>query len=404
MSPKSPSTPAPYKRAGVQVHNRHGQPGWRLRVHDPRTGRQPEKNFYGTYEAAAAELERWRKEVEIAGQPSRVGGKNMRLGSWAVEWLDQHYRWKVPPEGKNKGIPRRRGTWLNARAMTTAYIAPGLGKTAMGKLTYTDCYKFIAGLRVRDGAEEAAPATKATVASVLRLMLADAHRNGVIPTNPAADLPTSWGYRKKKILVPSLVQVEELASAMDAEWPGRGNIVRMFAYTGMRWEDAAGMRLSAVDMERRSFFVENTRSSRSTVVEEVTKTDSAERYAAIIDQAVEPFEWLTAFAQERDSEWLLTGERGGPLSYSLWRKHLDKARAASGVDYTAHSLRHLCVSLLIAGGASTREVRDQVGHSTTQVTERVYRHAFAMDRRELAKQLSAAFTAVEVDESSEQKS
>jgi len=50
--------PVPYERAGVGAHNRVAQPGWRLWVYDPRTDRQPEKNFSGTYEQAAVELER----------------------------------------------------------------------------------------------------------------------------------------------------------------------------------------------------------------------------------------------------------------------------------------------------------------------------------------------------------
>jgi hypothetical protein len=31
--------PAAYKRAGVHIHNKSGQPGWRLRAYDPRTDR-----------------------------------------------------------------------------------------------------------------------------------------------------------------------------------------------------------------------------------------------------------------------------------------------------------------------------------------------------------------------------
>ncbi len=107
---------------------------------------------------------------------------------------------------------------------------------------------------------------------------------------------------------------------------------------------------------------------------------------------------MRAFTERRKSAYVVCGERGGPLPYSMWRKKLALAQAASGVDYTAHALRHCAASILIAGGATPTEVRDQMGHSTTAVTERVYRHAIAMDRTKLAERLSAAMTNVAVDE------
>jgi len=233
--------PAAYKRAGVQVHNKAGQPGWRLRAYDPRTDRQPEKNFYGTYEQAAIELERWRQELTASAQPLRSGAHAMRLSTWAVQWL-KDYAWLVRPVGANSGVRRRETTWRNARSATMSYILPALADRTLASLSYQDCYAFIAGLRVDDGQKEAAPATKASVASFLRIMLADAEKAGVVGRNPAAGLPTRWGAGRRRLVIPSIVQVERLAEAMDAIWPGRGDIVRLFAYLGLRWEELTALR------------------------------------------------------------------------------------------------------------------------------------------------------------------
>jgi hypothetical protein len=59
---------------------------------------------------------------------------------------------------------------------------------------------------------------------------------------------------------------------------------------------------------------------------------------------------------------LINGDRGGSLSYSLWRRCLELARGYTAahpdgiVNYTADELRHVCASLLIASGASDMQV------------------------------------------------
>lgn len=45
--------------------------------------------------------------------------------------------------------------------------------------------------------------------------------------------------------------------------------------------------------------------------------------------------------------------------------------------YTAHELRHVCASLLIASGGSDMQVAHQMGHSKVETTKNIYGHLFA---------------------------
>lgn len=390
------SQPVAYRRNGEQVV-RDGQLGWRLRVWDARASRQREETFFGTFAQAQAELEQRAASVAAQVQPAQTGAERLLVGQWAVQWLND-YQWKVRPAGRNPGVQRPETTWLNAKAVLRAYILPQLGHRVMATLTYRDCYDFVAALRVNGGNAEASVHTKEKVASVLRRMFTDARRAGVLVADPAADLPSTWGTRRKRTVVPSLVQVEQLAAELDRRWEHRGAIVRLFAFSGLRWEELAALRWEDVDFDNRSLHVFATRPSSLNKRSETTKTGASDRYATILDQALEPLTTLRGFAEERGSQWVLSGERGGPLSYGVWRKQLKRARDNSEVPYTAHELRHVAASLLIAGGASPTVVRDQMGHTRTSVTETVYRHAWAMDRRRLAAELTAAVTTVEVEE------
>lgn len=415
-----PSQPRPaYDRAGNRL-KKGGKPGWHCRVWDAKAGRQKQRTFYGTERDAHAYIASFRSDVQAAAAPTLPAAQYVTVAQWAPEFL-RRYRWQVPPvEGGVPGILRPKTTWKNARANLEAYIIPGLGPDRrMVSVTLDDLTKMIGRLKVRDYTytdaekalppaerptryKQAAPDTMDKAASITRLMFSEAHEAGIIGSDPSAKLRTHWGptSRGRRVVIPSLRQVEQLADALDAAWPGRGDIVRVFAYTALRWESLAGLEWDDVDIEHRSIHVWRSRASSTGEDREGTKGGD-DFYVTIIDEALEPLARLRAFADERGSNRVLTGERGGPLNYSLWRKHLDAARQASGVPYTAHRLRHVCISLMIAAGVPIEKVSEQAGHKTTQVTQRVYRHALAMDRRELAKLLRLPTTGIEVDESAE---
>jgi len=83
---------------------------------------------------------------------------------------------------------------------------------------------------------------------------------------------------------------------------------------------------------------------------------------------------------------LINGERGGYLGYTMWRRYLKLAQGFTAahpdgiVSYTAHELRHVCASLLIAPGVSDVQVAHQMGHSKVETTKNIYGHLFAWDR------------------------
>lgn len=84
--------------------------------------------------------------------------------------------------------------------------------------------------------------------------------------------------------------------------------------------------------------------------------------------------------------WLINGDRGGYLGYAMWRRYLKLAQGYTAahpdgiVSYTAHELRHVCASLLIASGAADVQVAHRMGHSKVETTKNIYGHLFAWDR------------------------
>ena len=69
----------------------------------------------------------------------------------------------------------------------------------------------------------------------------------------------------------------------------------------------------------------------------------------------------------------------------MWRRYLKLAHG-----YTAHELRHVCASLLIASGASDVQVAHQMGHSKIETTRNIYGHLFAQDRTAILDAMNQA--------------
>ena len=93
---------------------------------------------------------------------------------------------------------------------------------------------------------------------------------------------------------------------------------------------------------------------------------------------------------------MINGDRGGYLGYAMWRRYLKFAQGYTAahpdgiVSYTAHELRHVCVSLLIASGASDIQVAHQMGHSRIETTKNIYGHLFAQDRTSILDAMNQA--------------
>lgn len=207
----------------------------------------------------------------------------------------------------------------------------------------------------------------------------------------------------------------------------------MIAYTALRISELFGLPADLVEPENRVLSVRDTvteSGGRRTFKQGRGKSEAALRHLAVVDQAMPAIRRLEAIRlrglalepgrearraaraaagkgnkrgpnRPVEDRWLLlvAGEQGGFMSYGAWRKRLAVAKAASGVDYDAHSLRHVAVSILYAAGESEEAIAEQVGHADPKTSRSVYRHVFKVDRIEMARRVSekqALLTAAEL--------
>ena len=61
---------------------------------------------------------------------------------------------------------------------------------------------------------------------------------------------------------------------------------------------------------------------------------------------------------------------------------------------TFHGLRHTNVSLMISKGIQAQIISRKVGHSSVQITDRIYSHFFEDEFKEVANVMDDVFTRV----------
>jgi len=78
------------------------------------------------------------------------------------------------------------------------------------------------------------------------------------------------------------------------------------------------------------------------------------------------------------------------------RRYLKLAHGCTAADpdgivsYTAHELRHVCASLLIASGVSDVQVAHQMGDSKIETTKNICGHLIAQDRTAILDAMNQA--------------
>jgi len=380
----------------VPVTSKDGTPVYRVRVWDPVLKKQIERVVEGL-DAAKALLD------EFTAAQRRPG----RLQAERVRFVDVAARYLVAYKTKRDGTPRPKSSLAKERSCLNIYILPVLGNAWIGDLDLPDLNETVRNLTLQDGSP-ASGGTKSTVAAVIRRLFAWAREERIIPANPALELRTGWGSSvRRRVLIPSIPQVLRLAEALDHFKPGLGDVAMLMAFTGLRWEEAVAVPIEHVDLDGQWITVDRTASESGgrRDIREDLKTRAAERVVAIPDIALPAVRRLVdsgakgrAISTGKLYTKLVNGERGGYLGYAMWRRYLKLAHGYTAahpdgiVNYTAHELRHVCASLLIASGATDMQVANQMGHSKIETTKNIYGHLFATDREDILKAMNQAVT------------
>ena len=218
------------------------------------------------------------------------------------------------------------------------------------------------------------------VLTQLRSIFRAAEENRLIEKSPVSSTikPSGEKTSEKIPLIPTQVR-QLLARVTEDE---ARTFVMLALFTGMRRGEILGLYWSDIDFQEHIIHVRHSAelANKSSVVTDQLKT-SASRREIPMPEALEA--WLKEYRDFRRQGLVLSMKGGKPYTRgayeAMWRTI---AKKLPDVSFSAHILRHTYITHLFEAGLDMKEIQYLAGHSTIDMTLRVYTHYDRVTRQE----------------------
>lgn len=314
-------------------------------------------------------------EVTVAmsrGEWEDPKSARVTVGELGVEWV------------RDQGSHLKPSSLRPIQIAWRKHVEPKWGLRRVGEIRHSEVKTWVTTLS-RDRSASTVIRAFGVLAGILDVAVRD-HR---ISTNPARGVKLPRKVAKRRAYLTGQ-QVELLAASA----PGHSTLVLFLAYTGLRWGEATGLRVSAVDALRRRVLVqENAVKVGEEIIVGTPKTHQARSV---------PYPKFLADAIARECE----GKRRDQLLFGNGTAHLrtphsingwfiGAVRRAQNVDpdfptITLHDLRHTAASLAISAGANPKAVQRMLGHASAAMTLDTYADLFEDDLDAVSERLDDA--------------
>jgi len=197
-------------------------------------------------------------------------------------------------------------------------------------------------------------------------------KDGLITSNPCREVPAPRGTVKTTV-VPDRESIRAMVEMAPDE--RLRTFIVIAAHTGLRISEVLSLRWSDVNYDTKSVSVLG-KGGKGGKRRAVYVTPTLETQLKVWKK-VQARERLAAAWWSQESDWIITSEIGTQMDAHNWRKQFKPFADAVAPGVTPHSLRHAFATLMLEEGVSMRVVADQMGHSSTRITEATYSHVTA---------------------------
>jgi integrase len=335
-------------------------------------------------DAAAIKIQARLAEGDTGPLEDSTSAPPTTFRSYAKSWVETHAQ-----QACKFSTARVYRTNLNR------HILPVLGDRPVATISRMDCRTLIAECRRKGLSRKSIQNIGRTVSSVLSQAMEDA----LIIGNPAFRLGRYYrNADEAKVEIRPLTgdEVSVLLAAARKNFPRDYPLFLCALRTGLRLGELLALQWPDIDFNGR--FIEVR---RNLVAGRVTTPKNGKTRR--VDMSAQLTDALRALHRARKKEtlkhgwgsvpaWVFSTESGGPLDgdnlrHRVFYRLLAKAELRR---VRFHDLRHTFASLLLQNGESPTYVKEQMGHSSIQVTVDVYGHLIPGANRQAVDRLDDA--------------
>lgn len=298
---------------------------------------------------------------------------------YAEQWL----------EGYVKRL-RRETTWERYAGILRQHVYPAIGSLCINEITRKDVRDLLLGLYNKGLAKGTVCLTR----DVLSGPFAHALDDEIIGNNPVHGVMKRLQLTRNKTAEIEPLTREEVQLFLERCREHRPEY-HAFFLTAFR----AGLRLGELlalqwgDLDWNSKFIRVSKSFKRGRITP-TKTGKTRR----VDMSNQLCDVLKALQTQRKRDALQRGvavnpflyfeKNGQPLSQNTVRKVFKRILQKAGLrEIRIHDIRHSFASLLLSDGQSPVYVKEQLGHSSIQMTVDIYGHLIPSSNREAVNRL-----------------
>lgn len=273
------------------------------------------------------------------------------------------------------------------------HVQPTWGERGVGEIQHSEVQKWVSSLTtVQSKSATVVLRAYGVLAGILDVAVKDRR----ILANPArgVNLP-------RRVAKEHRYLTHGEVSMLAANSGRHSLLVNVFAYTGLRWGEAIGLRVRDVDLERRRFNVSVNAVEQGGRLDIGTPKSHKRRavpFPRFLGQD------LRAAVEGKRRDDLVFGDDLG--------NHMKRTRVSAGSKswfktalkesglqpMTLHDLRHTAASLAISSGANVKAVQRMLGHASAAMTLDIYADLFDDDLDAVAEALDKARSSSDVAE------
>jgi integrase len=366
---------------GVKVQFHRG--AWWIFIHH--RGRRRSKKVGDR--ATATEVARKVRERLTFGDLSMLGTDSDTFETYANAWL------------KDGEANRKASTHRFYKFNLTLHVIPILKSQPIGSIARADCRKVLTECRKKKLRVGSLHGVQRTLSAVLSQAVED----GILTGNPAFRMGRHLrkGDEPRREIHPfTREDAQKFLSTIEQHWPECYAFFLCGLRTGMRLGELLALQWGDVDFANRFIDVQrNLVSGKLTTPKNSTRrrVDMSAHLAETLEHSLVAAKAAALKAgKPSPPAWLFTNRDGEPLDGDnlrarVFQPALTKAKLR---HVRLHDLRHTFASLLIQQGESLAYVRDQLGHSSIQVTVDVYGHLVPGSNRAAVDRLDDASTRI----------
>jgi integrase len=339
---------------------------WAIEARHPQANTKIQRRGFSTAAEAQRHAKQLRLELIQRGKPA--ADSRIKLGQLAEEYFSS-LEGSVRPH-----------TLANYRYTLVKYFLPTFKHLYVADIVEPQLTELLVSLSKRG----LFPGTVNTIRARIIGLFSYAVRRRLLQFNPAKET------RCVRRLDDSQTAVRERLSASEARElleRAKGTELDVFIALclglGMRKGEALGIRIEDVDLESGLIFIRRSRGQqrysgpdgkmRCREEDGLTKTESSTRAVPINRIVLEAIMRSAALANRQQGDYLVSSPSGLPMSLSMLHKRYKGLYAVDGLRYVRiHDLRHSAAHLSLEAKAPLEAVSQALGHSSLEVTKRIY--------------------------------